>query len=196
MSLVSLFCAWDGYLSCTVFGLIPGSAEASNKGEIEDISAEVCFSFAEEMQTAGTLFPNLGQLRAMWKPEFYCVTLIPQSRSGITCQTVSGKLQHFRGEGSSKILCDNLLQCESTSYLSLSEIVCNKFPTDTVSASNCFYCILKAFHTCFLVLFTFYVLLWVTFILKPTPLSSLNCVRKLLLCLEGFCQLDTSFRGI
>lgn len=111
------------------------------------------------MQTLGTLFPNLGQLRVMWKLKFYCVTLIPQSRSGITCQTGNGKLQHFRGKGSSKILCDNLLQCESTSYLSLSEIVCNKFPTDTVSASNCFYCILKAFYTCFSVLFTFYVLL-------------------------------------
>lgn len=61
------------------------------------------------------------------------------------CQAGNEKLQHFRGEARAKIPHGNLLQCKSA--LSPCEIVCNKFPADAVSASNCFYCILKAFHT-------------------------------------------------
>lgn len=42
-------------------------------------------------------------------------------------------LQHFIGKARAKILCSNLLQSKNASYLSLSEIVCNKFPPDAVS---------------------------------------------------------------
>lgn len=112
------------------------------------------------MQPEVTFFPDLGQLRVWWKPELNRRALIPQSRSRIICQAGNGKLQHFRGKARAKILLGNLLQCKSASYLSLGEIACNNFPTDAVSASNCFYCILKAFHTLSSsVLFKFYVLL-------------------------------------
>lgn len=57
-----------------------------------------------------------------------------------------GREQKATSEARAKMLHGNLIQCKSASYLSLSEIACNKFPTDAVSASNCFYCILKAFH--------------------------------------------------
>lgn len=76
-----------------------------------------------------------------------CISLLSQSRSEITYQAGNGKLQHFIGKARTKTICGNLLQSKSASYLSLSEIVCNKFPPCAVSASNYFYCILKAFHT-------------------------------------------------
>lgn len=133
--------------------------------------------------------------------DLICITLLSQSRSEITCQAGNGKLQHFIGKARAKILCSNLLQSKSASYLSLSEIACNKFPPDAVSANNCFYCILKAFHTwSSSVLFKFYVLLWVTLLLNPLLLwgftESEPCIRKLPLCLEEICQINTSFPGI
>lgn len=91
-----------------------------------------------------------------WKPELLAV--IAQSRSGIMCQAGNAKPQHFRGEARAKILHGNLLHYKSVSYLSLREIMGNKFPTVAVSASN--YCILNAFQAVSSsVLFKFYVLL-------------------------------------
>jgi len=116
----SFFCVWDNYLPCTVFDLIPGSAEAVEKLR-KFISAKVGFSLLEEMQPAATFFPNSGQLKVWWKPELYWLAWIPQSRSGIMCQAGNEKLQHFRGEARARTLHGSLLQCKSAPYLSLSK---------------------------------------------------------------------------
>lgn len=143
---VHFFCVWDNYLPYAVIDLIPGSIEENNNWNTEASLFQL--KFVSVLLTGCNLqqlFTNLGQFGV--GGNLNCITTLSQSRSEITCQAGNGKLQHFIGKVRAKILCSNLLQSKSASYLSLSEIVCNKFPPDAVSTSNCFYCILEAFHT-------------------------------------------------
>lgn len=131
----TFLCVWDCYLPCTVFDLI--QSQVLLKEVIIEVLKQVYFSWSLFQFGWGdaTCSSFLSQIWNSFEHDgnLNCITLLSRSRSEITCQAGNGKLQHFIGKARAKILCSNLLQSKSASYLSLSEIGCNKFPPDAVS---------------------------------------------------------------
>lgn len=154
LGLHSSFCVWDNYLLYTTFDLIPESAAASSIWVMEKGSLfQMKFFQFDSEDTIYNSFLSIkvwecgGRLSLL----SHSNTSVNLSQKYVLCARHGMEIYHtLRVNREPKyfaVTCSSGRMPLICHYLSLSEIACNIFPTDAVSASNYFYCILKAFHT-------------------------------------------------